>query len=186
MNRKACDMAVLQIIDYGFDIARLTEEAISFHESYPDLPDNQICVTGTSTGSDHLEGSGSLEYKWVDMETRVPRANPLQETEFTHFLDAFKGTYTEEVYLRLYQRFNIGRLRFMYVSPRKCYSWHRDTTPRIHVPIRTDPARTGLIVEDTVVRLPADGNAYVIDTTRYHTAFNAWNQTRIHLVGALL
>lgn len=173
-------------LDYGFDIERLAAEAADFHSRFPDLPDNQICVTGTSPLSDHLEGSGSLDYKWIDMETKVARSSPLREEDFTHFLEMFKGTYTESVYHALSERFNIGRLRFMYVTPRKCYSWHRDKTPRIHVPIVTDHTQTGLIMEDSVLRLPADGNAYLIDTTRYHTAFNAWNRTRIHLVGAIL
>jgi aspartyl/asparaginyl beta-hydroxylase (cupin superfamily) len=74
----------------------------------------------------------------------------------------------------------------MFVETKTCYTWHRDGTARIHIPIITDSSKTGLIVEDTILRLPADGSAYIVDTTKYHTAFNAWDQTRIHLVAVIL
>ena len=41
------------------------------------------------------------------------------------------------------------------------------------------------VIDDKITRYPADGNWYIVDTTKKHTALNAsWND-RIHLVGNL-
>lgn len=173
-------------VGYNFDVQRLLAEAREFRIKYGDEKTEQLCVTGTVSTADHNEGSGSLNYYWPNMTTRVLKENPSKEEDFTVFLDMFKGTYTEEVYNKLTECFKIGRLRFMYVSPKRCYSWHKDATPRIHVPLYTDHTQAALIIEDSIIRMPADGNAYIVDTTKYHTAFNAWIETRIHLVGVLL
>jgi len=74
------------------------------------------------------------------------------------------------------------RTRVMMMKPHRCYSYHKDPTPRIHIPLITDE-KCMLIVDDKVIRLPADGNYYKIDTTLYHTALNGSNIERIHLVG---
>lgn len=175
---------VATVIDYGFDIPRLLAEARIFKETY-DKNLEQLCVTGKSPSSDYKEGSGGLVYEWNKM-VRTRKAVISTEDEFVHFLDMFKGTYTEEVYNKLSETYKVGRLRFMYVKPKTCYTWHMDSTPRIHIPLYTDPKQCGLIIEDSIIRMPANGSAYIVDTTKYHTAFNAWLEWRIHLVGVLL
>ena len=74
------------------------------------------------------------------------------------------------------------RTRMMKMQPKTCYSYHRDMTPRIHIPLVTNP-NCFFVIEDKVVRLPADGNHYLIDTTKRHTFVNASWEERIHIVG---
>jgi len=42
-----------------------------------------------------------------------------------------------------------------------------------------------LVFEEGTLHLPATGKAYIIDTTRYHSAMNASKQDRIHIIGNL-
>lgn len=181
-------MNILTKLDYKVNIDKLLTEATEFDLIYnPERKRRiEICTTGTSSTADPFEGAGSLVYDTMPDSSKVLKATTLNEEDFVHFLDRFKGTYTEQVYNELQETFKIGRLRFMFTNPNYCNSWHRDVTPRLHIPIFTNPAKTGLIVEDTVLRLPADGSSYIIDTTRPHLAFNAWTKIRIHMVAVIL
>lgn len=172
-------------VEYGFNITQLKQDARSYYETYAPQH-HQICTTGTSPNESPLQGSGSLVKDWKDATTKVRFENPLTETEFVHFLDVFKGHYVEEVYAQLSNRWNIGRLRFMFLRPKTCLSWHRDDTQRVHVPIHTHTKKTALILEDQVLRMPANGHAYLVDTRLAHTVFNGWDEVRIHLVGTVL
>lgn len=178
-------MSDVAIINYNFDVNKLLTEAIEFRKKYGNEKTEQLCVTGTAPESNHNEGSGSLIYNWNGL-TRTLKEKQNTEDQYIHFLNMFKGTYTEDVYNKLSMTYKIGRLRFMYVKPKTCYTWHKDSTHRIHIPLYTDHTQTGLIIEDTIIRMPADGNAYIVDTRKPHTAFNGWLETRIHLVGVLM
>jgi Aspartyl/Asparaginyl beta-hydroxylase len=173
------------MFDYNFDVQQLKQEADTYYKKFKPQH-HQICVTGITPASSPIEGTGSLYYNWIDADTKVKYDVPLQESQFTNFLDEFRGTYVEKVYNELGKNYKLGRLRFMYLRPKTCLSWHFDTTARIHVPIYTDHTMTAMVLEDQIIRMPADGSAYVVDTTKPHTAFNAWDQIRIHLVGVLL
>lgn len=87
-------------------------------------------------------------------------------------------TYTNKVIRDL----GMTRTRIMKMQSKTCYSYHRDMTPRIHIPLITNP-NCFFVIEDEVVRLPADGNHYLIDTTKRHTFVNASWEERIHIVG---
>jgi hypothetical protein len=95
----------------------------------------------------------------------------------------FKSTYIEEVINKIQSQYPIYRTRFMLSYPKTNLSWHRDLSPRIHIPIYTN-SNCFMVLEDTVVRLP-EGNVYLVDTTRNHTAVNASDSTRVHLVACL-
>ena len=41
-------------------------------------------------------------------------------------------------------------------------------------------------IEDTGFHIPSDGNIYITDNTKYHTAINGGEEDRIHLVATLL
>jgi hypothetical protein len=78
------------------------------------------------------------------------------------------------------------RTRIMILKPRECYTYHCDFTQRIHIPVITN--KSSFIVEDRQLRhLPADGNYYVVDTTKMHTALNGsrQNEDRVHIVGGI-
>jgi len=54
------------------------------------------------------------------------------------------------------------------------------------LPIITDE-KCKFVVEDNVFHLPANGNSFIIDTTKYHTVFNGSSELeRVHLVGSLV
>lgn len=84
------------------------------------------------------------------------------------------------------EKFNLYRTRFMFLPSITCYGYHKDNTPRIHVPIETNN-NCFFVLDDKIVRLPADGSVYWVNTTLPHTFVNsnshASNFTRIHLVG---
>lgn len=83
----------------------------------------------------------------------------------------------------LLKKYNVSMARIMYLKPKECYTWHHDTTPRIHFPLITNPSCL-FILEDNVYRMPV-GNAYYVDTRKKHTALNGSSQDflRYHIVG---
>jgi len=42
-----------------------------------------------------------------------------------------------------------------------------------------------MIIDDEIIRYSADGNYYIMDTTKMHTAVNASFEERIHIVGCI-
>ena len=80
---------------------------------------------------------------------------------------------------------NMYRTRVMRMSKKSCYSYHFDRTKRIHIPLITNKD-CFMVIEDKVFRYPADGNYYIIDTTKMHTFVNASKEERIHIVGCIL
>ena len=78
---------------------------------------------------------------------------------------------------------NLYRTRLLLINPRACYSYHVDFTKRIHLAVTTHP-HCFIIINEEIQHIPADGNAYLIDTTNPHTALNAsLSHDRIHIVG---
>ena len=76
------------------------------------------------------------------------------------------------------------RTRVMILKPRTCYTYHKDTTKRIHIPLVTND-KCFFIINSQVKHYPADGNYYVVDTTQMHTALNASKEDRIHIIGVI-
>ena len=77
---------------------------------------------------------------------------------------------------------NTYNTRIMHLEPKQCYTWHRDQTPRIHIPLTTND-KCKFIVEDVCFNLLID-NMYWVDTTKYHSAFNGNKDfDRYHIVG---
>ena len=76
------------------------------------------------------------------------------------------------------------RSRLMKMTSKHCYSYHRDRTQRIHIPLVTNE-NCFFVIEDRVLRIPADGNHYLIDTRKMHTFVNASFEERLHIVGCV-
>ena len=127
----------------------------------------QICLQGTKTIKDHFVGTG----KAIDL--------PEKEIEFTYTL--FDIPYINSII----KNFNLYRVRLMNLKGKTCYSYHKDQCKRFHIPIITNE-NCFFIVDEKIVRCPADGNYYIIDTTKKHTAVNASFEDRIHLIGNLV
>ena len=141
------------------DIERILLEL----EMLPEYND-QIMLQTYEGNEDPFDGTGALPV--------------LVRSETVYNLPLFDLPYTNSIISDL----GMFRTRVMLMRPYQCYSYHRDATPRIHIPLITDE-KCMLIVDDKVIRLPADGNHYKIDTTLYHTALNGSNIERIHIVG---
>ena len=78
----------------------------------------------------------------------------------------------------------IHRTRLMRLMPLSCYTYHKDASQRIHIPLITNE-NCFIIVDDVITRYPADGSSYLINTTKMHTAVNASNDERWHIVGCV-
>lgn len=163
----------------------------------PDLPidniefhNNQLCLNTVVGSDDPTLGTGSLVYDWdravkVDGTLNVPlRPTPYEETDFTKLCSQFANTVWETVYRDLESRYHLGRVRLMRSMPKTCLSWHRDTSKRIHLPIRTQPGCM-MVIQDEVHHLE-QGQWYMTNTLPEHTAFNASKTDRIHLVAVVL
>ena len=51
----------------------------------------------------------------------------------------------------------------MKLKPRTNYTYHQDYTKRFHIPLITND-NCFFVVDDKIVRYPADGNYYIVDT----------------------
>ena len=103
-----------------------------------------------------------------------------QERTYTNTNPYFAGTIFEE----LVREYKLSRARLMWVGPYACYSMHRDTTPRIHIPLITNPACYFVFKLGVIEHMPV-GSVYKADTTRLHTFMNCSNEHRLHLVGVV-
>jgi len=156
---------------------------------------NQICLNTTEAGpDDFVYGTGSLVKDWANSKEisenglitiHVPKRDPiLHEHQFVNLVSVFRGTLFEQVYQSLKSQFNLGRVRLMKQQPMTCMTWHDDSSKRLHYPIKT---QTGcmMVIEDEVMHIPQN-QWWMTDTTKYHTALNGSDQSRIHLVAAIL
>jgi len=143
------------------------------------------CISVTK----HIEGDNSDprgifwmrdgNYDEVQVEKHV------DESKYTLFENKLKDTYFHTIYQELSLHFDLGRVRILKLGSRKSLSFHRDPEPRIHIPIITNPGSI-MIVEDFAGHMKADGDAYFMNTTKYHTALNGGNEDRVHMVATIL
>lgn len=101
------------------------------------------------------------------------------ESEFSEFNEDFKDTIFYSIYRQM--PFRIGRMRLMLLSPLSIYAIHRDSAPRAHIAITTNPACFLMSGSGETSHVPTDGNVHIFDTTSPHTAFNASLENRVHL-----
>lgn len=125
-------------------------------------------------------GNGKIEWSSGLSEEDFVEINTPDDWELTKFL----------------KQENLYRTRIMNLQQKRCYTWHQDRSPRVHLAVKTHPACM-MIVEDSVFHIPADGRPYWVDTRKFHTALNAmpWPKgldkdaelsfERYHLVGCI-
>ena len=77
------------------------------------------------------------------------------------------------------------RTRIMKLAPRVCYSVHADRSKRIHLAITTNE-NCFIMIDRKLYNVPDDGHAYLVDTTKPHSAMNCnLGFYRIHIVGCV-
>ena len=129
--------------------------------------DNQLYLQGNSSDMDPIEPTRGQNYLYVD------------DNELEYNVNLFNIPYINSII----DEHELVRTRLMRMKPKTCLYWHNDSTKRLHIPVVTNP-HCFLIVDGEQMHIPATGDAYIIDTTKMHTALNASKQDRIHIVGA--
>jgi hypothetical protein len=149
---------------------------------------NAICVNRIPDDEDSITGGNIRGLYWTKPDTtnhEEQRLEPVEEHLYTEICPEFKDTYVEEVYNLISSKYKLGRVRFLMKPPRSCLSWHRDPEMRLHIPIITNEG-CRMVIEDTSFHMPANGNGYITDNTKYHNFFNGSEFDRVHLVATVL
>ena len=147
------------------------------------MPINQIPNDESSVSGNNIRGK-----YWTiadDTGKEVSRDIDIDESKYTQLIPEFEKTYFKEVYDTLNKRFKLGRVRLLLKEPRSTLSWHKDPECRLHVPIITNKG-CSMVIENVAKHLPADGNVWITNNTKYHNFFNGGEQARIHLVACVL
>ena len=149
------------------DVPRIVEEVAPLMHKMDEDGTNQLMLQGVKGIDDPYYGCHHFkDLKHIEFEFNVPLYDNIQ--------------YTNSVIKDL----KIHRTRLMRLRPHTCYSYHKDASQRIHIPIVTS-VNCFIIVDDILNRYPADGSSYLINTRKMHTAVNASNNDRWHIVGCV-
>ena len=76
-------------------------------------------------------------------------------------------------------------MKLMLLRPETCLSRHRDHKPILDIAIQSN-SDAFLVVDGEQFSVPVDGSVWLIDTTNYHTAYNAGETDRISLIATCL
>ena len=184
----------VETYNYNFDIVELQNAVDNLLQQVPmHKHHNQISLKHTELDYEKdlwYEGTGSLTYKFgenfiVDGKL-VENEIKLKQHQFTVLNKQLKNTYIEYVHNCISKDFEFGRFRLMGMVLKKCMSIHTDKTKRIHIPVVTNE-NCLMIIDNKVHHMPANGSAYLTDTTKPHTALNANHSfMRLHLLFDLL
>jgi hypothetical protein len=131
----------------------------------------QTAVQNADGNEDYLEGTGSkpgqTDDKWANLRSDL--SNTWWETFFASL------------------PWRVYRTRIMIMPPRSCYSIHSDTSPRLHIALKTHPQAKFIFTNPPeLVHVPADGYVWWVDTREEHTAINASLEPRWHLLLSLV
>ena len=147
-----------------------------------------ISLTQIPGDPDSIKGSKARGVYWTKPDStgiEVSRDVNIDESKYTEFVKEFEHTYFKEVFDELKKNFKLGRVRLLLKEPRSTLSWHRDPEARLHIPIVTNPGCL-MVIDKTAQHMPADGNVWVTNNTKYHNAFNGGEENRVHLVACVL
>ena len=182
-----------QVPDLNFDITRLKNDLDKILKNkkfkspgvthFGAISINQIPNDINSINGNNIRG----KYWTIADETgkEVARDVDIDETKYTQLVPEFEKTYFKEVFETLSKRFKLGRVRLLLKEPRSTLSWHKDPECRLHIPIVTNKG-CSMVIENVAKHLPADGNVWITNNTKYHNFFNGGEQARIHLVACVL
>ncbi len=147
-----------------------------------------ISINQIPNDENSIKGNNIRGKYWTiadDTGKEVSRDIDIDESKYTQLVPEFEKTYFKEVYETLSKRFKLGRVRLLLKEPRSTLSWHKDPECRLHVPIITNKG-CSMVIENVAKHLPADGNVWITNNTKYHNFFNGGEQARIHLVACVL
>ncbi len=172
-----------------FDKLKLKMELGFLLKKYPWHPhSNQLSLVHTGEYDDPADqiydGIGSIIKPGLDNRLNRVYQEGKEKEKFTHLHPAVKNTYFEFVInkVREFSEKPIGRIRLMMLRSKTCYSWHKDDDLiRYHVPIITNP-RCFIVTEHGLYTMETEGKLYSLVSTAMHTAMNASQDDRVHLL----
>jgi len=147
-----------------------------------------ISLTQIPGDPESIKGSKARGVYWTRPDStgiEVSRDVSIDENEYTEFVKEFENTYFKDVFEELKKHYKLGRVRLLLKEPRSTLSWHRDPEPRLHIPIVTNPGCL-MVIDNRAQHMPADGNVWITNNTKYHNAFNGGEENRVHLVACVL
>jgi hypothetical protein len=150
------------------DLDRLNQEAerLAWDDQNKQFR-TQTSIQNSEGDEDYLEGTGSKPGHW--------------DTQWNSLRSDLLGTWWEEFFAGL--PWPVYRTRIMIMPPRTCYSIHQDTSPRLHIALRTRPQARFIFTEPAeIIHIPADQHIWWVDTRHEHTAINASMEHRWHLL----
>ncbi len=182
-----------KVPDLNFDIHRLREDLDKILKNKrfksPGVTHfGAISINQIPNDENSIKGNNVRGKYWTiadDTGKEVSRDIDIDESKYTQIVPEFEKTYFKEVYEALAKRFKLGRVRLLLKEPRSTLSWHKDPECRLHVPIITNKG-CSMVIENVAKHLPADGNVWITNNTKYHNFFNGGEQARIHLVACVL
>ena len=119
------------------------------------------------------DGCGSLTKRIHKRQKQITTGK-----EYCILNPLYEGTIFEEIINDL----DGTRARVLIKEEKTAYSHHQDPTSRCHVALETNSDAFFVFPKEQIVcHIPADGCAYKVDTTRYHTFVNC-GADRVHLV----
>lgn len=163
--------SVIIPVNLHFDVEKIVEVYQTVKGSVKESWDHQVSITSLS-GTDLTEGIGKLN----DL------SHP--EKDYGTLNYKFKNTYLEYLHNTLLETFPVVRGRIMLLEGKTCYTYHRDPTWRLHVPVISSNDSI-FVIEDKVYRMPTLGQVYLVNTRLFHSAINMKDEDRVHLVYGL-
>lgn len=167
-------MELVKKVDYKVSYNKLHQFIIGILDSNP------IVDRMNGLSLQHRKG---VESPWniVDGLESLKVYNGASESDFDQIHETFINTTFENII----NDFQLFRTRIMIMKGKSCYSFHSDSTWRLHIPIMT--------TKDCVFYFPNHkeqyhlelGKVYLVNTRETHTFINASTKDRWHLVGCI-
>lgn len=151
------------------DISELLE---FYHTTEKDISWSSFDQKGKQAGVQFLKGTDP----WAGSTDRVKI--------YSRNFDQLNPFFVDSPFEQLIESWKLKRTRLMWLGPWSCYTFHRDDSPRIHIPLITNPNAYFLFKIGLVKHLAA-GQVYWVNTREEHSAMNGSDEPRLHIVGCV-
>ena len=179
---------IYKLNNFQFDAKRLYDEHIKITKSFGIDP-LKMGQQNLHVRSSAIDEGKSEKELFSDFSGSLAGAKnhirDVKESEFDTIHPALEGTYTKEVIEEVmsFSFAKVGRVRWLTLSPKTCYSMHKDPDwYRLHIPLKTNE-KSFFIVDEKYFTMPETGSLYVIHPQPLHLAANSsLHEERLHLV----